>query len=317
MYSLHHIATALGGQIAGPNAVLCPGPGHSPRDRSLAVRLDPNAPDGFLVHSYSGDDWRECRDYVRQRLGLPAWRPGDEQDRRVPHDDLRKWDAALMQAAAEAGPRSYTEDETARIHNAVRLWDEAQDPRCTLAEHYLRHERKLDLPDELAGSVLRFHPHCPWRNENTGRMDYVPALIVPFRSIDDDSVTAIHRIALKNDSSKLGRRMLGVARRAAIKLDQAGDKLSIGEGVETCMAARQLGLGPAWALGSVGAISFFPLINGVKQLLILGEAGDTSARAIKLCGSRWRSAGRRVRAVIPNEGFSDLNDVLIAERSSA
>jgi putative DNA primase/helicase len=89
------------------------------------------------------------------------------------------------------------------------------------------------------------------------------------------------------------------------------------EGVETGMAARQLGLGPVWALGSVGAISFFPLIDGVTQLTILGEVGEASACAIKFCGTRWRRSGRRVRIVMPNDGLSDLNDALIAKRSAS
>jgi hypothetical protein len=83
------------------------------------------------------------------------------------------------------------------------------------------------------------------------------------------------------------------------------------------MAARQVGFKPVWALGSVGGISFFPVTDGVKRLLILGEAGEASARAIKLCGTRWRKAGLRVRVVMPNEGFSDINDALIAERSAS
>jgi putative DNA primase/helicase len=78
---------------------------------------------------------------------------------------------------------------------------------------------------------------------------------------------------------------------------------------------RQLGFKPAWALGSVGAISFFPPIDGVQRLIILGERGDASARAIRFCGKRWRQAGRRVRVVMPNVG-SDLNDVLIARKIS-
>jgi hypothetical protein len=111
------------------------------------------------------------------------------------------------------------------------------------------------------------------------------------------------------------RRMLGIVHRAAIKLDPAADELVIGEGIETGMAARQLGLRPVWVLGSVGAISFFPTIDGVKQLIILGEIGEPSARAIKLCGTRWRRVGRRVRIVMPSDGLSDMNDALIAERS--
>ena len=35
------IAHALGGEVNGPNSILAPGPGHSHRDRSLSVRLDP------------------------------------------------------------------------------------------------------------------------------------------------------------------------------------------------------------------------------------------------------------------------------------
>jgi hypothetical protein len=69
---LRQLASALGGEIVG-GEVLCPGPGHSARDRSLAVRLDKDAPAGFLIHSFSGDDPIECRDHVRQKLGLPKF----------------------------------------------------------------------------------------------------------------------------------------------------------------------------------------------------------------------------------------------------
>jgi putative DNA primase/helicase len=313
---VRHIAHALGGEVYGRDAVACPGPGHSPKDRSLSIRLDPTAPDGFLIYSHAGDDWRDCRDYVRARLGLPRWEPGEEQRRNVPPHHVEKWDLAAVEAEGNGEPHAWSEDEILRIAAARRIWDEARNPSGTLAEKYLREHRKLDLPDDLPGRVLRFHPACPWRNENTGRTDRVPALIVPFRSIDDDAVTAVHRIALRGDGTKIDRRMLGIVSRTAIKLDAPAERLAIGEGLETAMAARQLGYRPAWALGSVGAISFFPLIDRVKQLLILGEPGGASARAIKFCGSRWRKAGRRVRVVMPEAPFSDLNDILIAEKAS-
>jgi putative DNA primase/helicase len=317
MIDARAIAAALGGQLSGRDTVLAPGPGHSPRDRSLAVRLDPTAPDGFVVFSHANDDWRACRDHVRSRLGLPPWEPGDEQHRIVPPRHVDKWDLASIEAEANEPPRAWTEDELARITAARRVWDEARDPRGTLAERYLREQRKLDLPDELAGLVLRFHPHCPWRDD-AGRTDHVPALVTPFRSIDDNAITGIHRIALTSDGKKIDRRMLGIVSRAAIKLDTlGGDTLVIGEGVETGMAARQLGFRPTWALGSVGAISFFPVIDGVQRLLILGEAGDASTRAIKVCGTRWRRAGRRVRVIMPNSGLSDMNDALIAETTAS
>jgi putative DNA primase/helicase len=87
--------------------------------------------------------------------------------------------------------------------------------------------------------------------------------------------------------------MLGFVHRAAVKLDLVATTLIIGEGVETCMAARQcmatgdIECAPVWALGTVGAISFFPVLDGVKRLIILGETGEASAQAVRLCGQRW------------------------------
>jgi hypothetical protein len=62
--------------------VLCPGPGHSTEDRSLSVRLDAAAPEGFLVHSFAGDDPVACRDYVRGKLGLPPFEARKPKSRR-------------------------------------------------------------------------------------------------------------------------------------------------------------------------------------------------------------------------------------------
>jgi hypothetical protein len=107
--------------------------------------------------------------------------------------------------------------------------------------------------------------------------------------------------------------MLGVVNRAAVKLDPSTTtgELAIGEGVETCMAARQLGLRPAWALGSTGSIAGFPIIDGIKHLTILGEMGEASRTAIGFCSPRWRRAGKRVCIAMPEIG-SDLNDELMA-----
>jgi hypothetical protein len=67
-------AAALGGDVSG-HGVLCPGPGHSRQDRSLSVMPSATAPDGFIVHSFSGDDPIACKDYVRARLGQPEFKP--------------------------------------------------------------------------------------------------------------------------------------------------------------------------------------------------------------------------------------------------
>jgi putative DNA primase/helicase len=314
MMDLRSLARSLGGEVSG-RQVLAPGPGHSPRDRSLAVRPHSSAPDGFMVHSHCGDDWQSCRDYVRQRLGLPAWQPGDErhQQRAILPHQIDKWDFDVIDSECE--DRRRTEDDLIRIERAAKLWAEGRSPFKTDAENYLR-SRALGLTDELAGSVLRFHPRCPWRDENTGQTIFIPCLLAAFRSIDDDIITAVHRIRLDRPAQwpKTERRMLGVVHRAAVKLGPGSNKLTIGEGVETCMAAQQLGLAPAWALGSAGAISFFPLLEGVRELTILAEADETNRRNIQICGRRWKRAGRRV-LISRSEIGSDHNDILMRQTS--
>ena len=89
MLSLQHIAKVLGGVVSG-GRVLAPGPGHSAIDKSMSIKIDPAAPDGFLVHSYAGDDDIVCKDYVRDKLGLQRepWKPrsngrGNGHDRAI------------------------------------------------------------------------------------------------------------------------------------------------------------------------------------------------------------------------------------------
>jgi 5S rRNA maturation endonuclease (ribonuclease M5) len=64
------LAELLGGDVQGTQ-VLCPGPGHDSGDRSLSVKPDKADLEGFVTHSFAGDDWKECRAHVRRRLGLP------------------------------------------------------------------------------------------------------------------------------------------------------------------------------------------------------------------------------------------------------
>ena len=94
--NLQTLAKALGGEING-SQVLAPGPGHSVIDRSLSVKLDSNAPDGFLVHSFAGDDPLVCRDHVREKAGLEPFKPNGGGRQRAANDAIER---ALMAAVA-------------------------------------------------------------------------------------------------------------------------------------------------------------------------------------------------------------------------
>jgi hypothetical protein len=53
-HDLRVIAQALGGEVSG-RQVRAPGPGHTEKDRSLSVRFDSGAPEGFITNSFAGD----------------------------------------------------------------------------------------------------------------------------------------------------------------------------------------------------------------------------------------------------------------------
>jgi putative DNA primase/helicase len=290
MLDPHVVARAVGGNVSGRN-VLAPGPGHSRADRSLSIKIEPTAPDGFIVHSFAGDSPLECRDHVRAALGLGA------RERR-----RRQWPPRLVPLPADA-PNN---DGDRRSALALRLWKEARYPRVTVVADYLA-SRGLTLPDDIAGEVIRFHPALQYNGVLLGGM------MALFRDCSTNEPCGIHRTFLDRAGNKLDRKMLGRARGAAIKLDADETVtlgLHIGEGVETCVAAWLAGFRPVWALGSAGAIAAFPVLAGIEAITVLGEVGDggTNHRAAQTCAARWIEAGREALIVVPQVG-GDLNDV--------
>ncbi|OSJ16846.1 hypothetical protein BST63_10530 [Bradyrhizobium canariense] len=103
--SPQQLAQALGGEVSG-NQILAPGPGHSPKDRSLSIRLDDAAPDGMVVHSFAGDDPLICKDYVRDRAGLAKWEP---QNPGTANNALSRMTSRAAKPVAKAGtaPATY------------------------------------------------------------------------------------------------------------------------------------------------------------------------------------------------------------------
>ena len=333
--TLREIARALGGEVQG-RQVLAPGPGHSPGDRSLSVRLSHQSPTGYIVFSHSGDDFRVARDFVAAKIGIgsDAWRKcrqigditswirkfGEGQDASANSDKANsETNRDNISVCSDEQPKSQRDtskkeasDNAARIARARAIWDGAGPASGSLVEAYIAGRGlSLDLVSNR-NEVIRFHPRCPWRDETEGRTIYVPAMVALMRSVTTNEPQAIHRTRLTPDGAKVDRRMLGIAAGAAVKLD-ADDEvtmgLAIGEGIETVLAARQIGLRPAWALASAGAIAAFPVLGGIEALSILGESDETNARAVNTCGMRWHEAGREVTIFEPITG-SDVNDAL-------
>jgi hypothetical protein len=115
-------------------------------------------------------------------------------------------------------------------------------------------------------------------------------------------------------NGKTFRLSLGPIGGGAIKLDPDEDVeqgLCIGEGVETCLSGRQIGLRPVWSAVNTGGVKNFPIVPGIDGLHIFKEndANGQSAKDVEACARRWYEAGRDVVIVEPDTG-KDLNDEL-------
>jgi putative DNA primase/helicase len=282
------IAAAMGGQVTGRDSVNVPGPGHSKADRSLSIEINAKAPGGFVIYSHAGDDPLRCRDYVRDCLSIGPWSANDRH-RPSPF------------SVTDAGP-DRTKERNKQF--ALRIWSEAIDPIGSVVEYYLREHRGLFLPHEVAGDVIRYH----------GSLFVDPRLKLPgmvclLRNIETNEPTGIHRTYLASDTGeKVDRKMLGVAKGAAIKFDSlAVQSLTVGEGIETVLSARAAGYTPCWALGSSGAVRNFPVIKDLAELTILEENDPTSQRDVKTCAQRYLGARKPVNIITSKVG-NDFND---------
>jgi Toprim domain len=206
--------------------------------------------------------------------------------------------------------RDFTADELERITNAREIWDQAR-PIDGVSEvaGYLAARGGLDV--SACKDELRYSPTTVWDKERR------KCLLVAYRSIDSGEITGISRILVDEPERwpKTQRKMLGIVRLAAAKLTSVSDTLAVAEGVETALAANMLGYGPAWALGSAGAVASLPVLPGVDRLILLQENNDVSRAAVDRCGKRWLRAGRKVVRVKPDQEHDDLNDELLSKRN--
>jgi hypothetical protein len=271
MNSLQSIAAALGGN-ASRNSILCPGPGHSRKDRSLKVTFKSDG--SFSVTSFSGDDWRECKDFIREKLGLPSdWK-------REPANDNN----TIIRLCER------TDDEPARIRSALGRWEASIPIPGMLTAVYLA-SRGL----QYSGDALRFR-----ENDRT--------MVALMTDAVTNEPTGVHCTFLDREGHKIGRKMYGRAAGAVVRLSPDEDVhygLGIGEGIETCLAT---GFTPIWACLSAGTMTAFPVLDGVECLTIFADHDHAGMSAANACGRRWHDAGREVEIVAPSAIGADFAD---------
>ena len=194
------------------------------------------------------------------------------------------------------------------------IWSSAGPLFGSIAERYLDQTRGIDLtklPDDIHAS-LRFHPNCVF-----GRGTHLPCLLALMRDPLTDEPIGIQRIALEHRDGKIEkieRRMLG--RAGVVKLWPAESTLTIGEGLETVLAAatrilyRNVPLRPAWAALSGQKLLTLPVLPGVERLIVLVDHDAAGIAAAAKCTEYWTRAGRTVIRLTPRRAGADFNDLV-------
>jgi putative DNA primase/helicase len=294
---LRTLARLLGGDVVG-HQVLAPGPGHSPKDRSLSIRLSATAPEGFIAFSHAGDNFPECRDYIKRALGIATDRtPPQTRTPRAPQDDDR--DARVLMFTKRI------------ISEIVPLADSP-------GENYLHDVRGIDtsaIADVLERTdAIGWHPSVLFLEEGHALHDKRIGCIV---GVMTDAITGkptggVSRTYVHQGRKVTKARGLGPAGIVRLSLDE--DTLSglhLAEGLETALTAMSIGIRPTWATGSAAILAKLPVLGGIESISIIADhdangAGERAARELQ---ARWEIAGREVR-IWKSKTLGDLNDFI-------
>lgn len=196
---------------------------------------------------------------------------------------------------------------------AERVWNRSISIYGSLGEKYLR-LRGCFIPPE--DGALRFVPSLNYPRSNNS----FPALV----ALVTDAITNEKRTLRTTFLSKDGTNKApvkipkltwkGLSTNGVIKLcgdEDVYDELCIAEGIETALTAAHER--PAvWATGDSGTMKKLPVVERIKDLLIVADNDVAGARASEEVGSRYYDAGCKVTIYKPTTEKADLNDMVTA-----
>lgn len=246
---------------------------------------------GERSHKATAETFRAARQY----LNLDTSRPESEEDRQRRADDQARFEQKRVDDERRAQER-----DRARVMTAGDLWMESAPIGGTQAEAYLA-ARGIPMPPEGWGDSLRFNGRVLYDLDHALSF---PTLVCRVDDVGGD-LTAVWKIHMHPskpakapvDKAKIGA---GVAAGGAVRLGGTSDHIGLGEGVETCLAARALVKYrfPVWAgLSTAGVAGFEPPI-GVERITSFPD-GDKPWRRdgdlIVIAEPAGRAAVRKLR----------------------
>lgn len=213
---------------------------------------------------HSKEDWAEAFREAREFLGMTAPRQQSDESK-AERDARRRQEADDRAARAAKEAEEKAKKDAARTMNASQVWDSAVRLAGTHGEAYLvaRGIPPIASWPWDCHEVLRFHPALNYELDwNAGRF---PAVIGRVQDAFGETI-AIWQIYLDPkepkkadlENPKLGR---GPAAGGAVRIGGDGERIGVGEGMETALALWVLEgfRKPIWAtLSTSGMVAFEP-----------------------------------------------------------
>ena len=286
---------------------------------TIALAIDPKA-------AKSGESWLcrcPCHDDTTPSLSIRSgiYGPLFKCFAGCPSGHIAGWCrdngiALFKERIAAPAPQKRPEDKKGF---ALSIWNKTKPALGKRTEKYLQSRA---ITDEVPADIRHLgevkHPSGRW----------CPAMIALLRNGLGFQPLAIHRTFLNEDGTGKARlepdkMMLGPCRGGAVMLDLyvPGQRLIVGEGIETCLSVRQTMKAhghdcAVWAALSTSGLRGLNLPPSARAVLIAADADEAGESAAQFAARRWIDEGRSVRVARPLKPFSDFNDFAMARIAS-
>jgi putative DNA primase/helicase len=217
--------------------------------------------------------------------------------------------AAILATATPTAAASAPDDAEDRRRAALRLWGAALPRQTTPVDAYIA--RRVPGADLAALRDIAFLPDA--KHPSGARL---PCMVALLRDVAARPV-AVHRTFLAPGGAgkakvEPAKMTLGPVRGAAVRLHEAGERLVVGEGIESALAAAVLLRMPAWAAVSAGNLrDSLALPPSVQEVVIAADHDAPGLEAAQAAARRWKAEGRAVRIAKPEQEGADFADLLV------
>jgi DNA primase len=211
-------------------------------------------------------------------------------EQQASNSPLSRVDVELMMEKSSSVKKDKSESKEERKQKAAYIWGQST-PDHESIQRYLT-SRNIHL--EEIPEALRW-------NDYKGAKKVVAAVTKP----EEETVGAIHQTWINDDFHREKKGMLAPCKGRAVWLSEPAEKMLIGEGIETTLAAMAASGLPGVSGLDAGKMQAIDLPQTVKEIIILvdcdhpGKAGQNAAKSLaarlEAEGRKWKSKAVKIQ----------------------